>query len=117
MELGQDEIIDFYSLATYNLLSTLQDDLALAQNGKNWRLLMASFNMLQMIDSSGIGLIYGLRFYARGKLSKKDMHAYVERHALRFEYFQNAKSLMPKDVLAELEEIFNSEEYRVVNAR
>ena len=117
VELGQDEIVDFYSLATYSLSSTLQDDLSMAQNSKNWRLLMASFNMLQMIDSSGIALIYGLRFFARGKLSKNDMHSYVEKNALRNEYFKNAKDLMPQDVLEELQEIFNSEEFKVVEER
>ena len=117
VELSQDQILDFYTMATFNLLSTLQDDLSKAQTAKNWRLLMSCFNMLQMIESSGIGLTYGLRFYARGRLSKRDMRAYLERNALRYEYFSSAKTLMPKDILEELTDVFNSEEYKVVNTR
>ena len=117
VELTQDEILDFYNVATFNLLTTLQDDLTLAQNSRNWRLLMSCFNMLQMIESSGIGLTIGLRFYARGKLSPKDMKSFLERHALRYEYYKNAKTLMPKYILDELEDIFMSEEYEIVKNR
>ena len=44
----------------------IQEDLGNAQSGNNWRLCMSYFNMLQLIESSGIGLVYGLRFYATG---------------------------------------------------
>ena len=34
---------------------------------------MTYFNMIQLIESSGIGLVYGLRFYAIGSLDEAEI--------------------------------------------
>ena len=32
-----------------------------AQSAMNWRLIMTTFNMIKIIESTGIGLVFGLR--------------------------------------------------------
>ena len=95
----------------------MQEDLAAAQSGNNWRLLMSYFNMLQLIESSGIGLVYGLRFYSRGQLDEHDVISYVRTNALLYEYYKQARELIPYDIGQELHKLFNSEAFIVVNTR
>ena len=40
---------------------TLKKDLGTAQSSSNWKILMSYFNMIQCLESAGIGLVYGLR--------------------------------------------------------
>lgn len=61
IQVDDKEVLDFYNLATGKLLTALESDIGDAQNGKNWKLLMTYFNMIQTIESCGIGLVYGLR--------------------------------------------------------
>ncbi len=49
-----------------------------AQSSTNWRLIMTYFNMIKIIESTGIGLVYGLRFYGKGQLDVEDMVVYIE---------------------------------------
>ena len=99
------------------LLNEIQEDLAIAQSGNNWRLLMSYFNMIQLIESSGIGLVYGLRFYGQGQLSEKDVISYVRTNALLYEYYKQARELIPEDIGEELVKLFNSEDFIIVNTR
>jgi len=39
---------------------------------------MTYFNMIKIIESTGIGLVYGLRFYENGQLDIKEMVTYVQ---------------------------------------
>lgn len=98
-------------------LNEIQEDLAIAQSGNNWRLLMSYFNMIQLIESSGIGLVYGLRFYGQGQLSEKDVISYVRTNALLYEYYKQARELIPEDIGEELVKLFNSEDFIIVNTR
>ncbi len=111
------EILNFYNLATSRLLTALEEDLAMAQSGNNWRLLMSYFNMIQLMESSGIGLVYGLRFYARGQLSEDDIISYVRTNALLYEYYKQTRELIPADIGEQLTIFFNSEAFIVVNTR
>ena len=70
-----------------------------------------------MIESSGIGLVYGLRFYATGKLSETDIISYVKTNALLYEYYKQAREMIPDDINKELYKTFNSEDFRIVNVR
>ena len=38
---------------------------------------MTYFNMIQLIESSGIGLVYGLRFYGTGQLKEADVGMHI----------------------------------------
>ena len=78
---------------------------------------MSYFNMIQLIESSGIGLVYGLRFYSRGQLNEKDIVSYVRTNALLYEYYKQTRELIPADIGAELHKLFNSEEFQIVNTR
>ena len=49
-----------------------------AQSSNNWRLIMTYFNMIKIIESTGIGLVYGLQFYGKGQLNIKQMVIYVQ---------------------------------------
>ena len=44
------------------LLVSKQKDLGEAQSSWNWKILIAYFNMIQCLESAGIGLVYGLRY-------------------------------------------------------
>ena len=78
---------------------------------------MSYFNMIQLIESSGIGLVYGLRFYAKGQLDTYDIISYVQTNALLYEYYKQAFEQMPTDIGDELVRLFNSEAFIVVNTR
>jgi len=39
---------------------------------------MTYFNMIKIIESTGVGLLYGLRFYGFGQLSVPEMVTYVQ---------------------------------------
>ena len=78
---------------------------------------MSYFNLIQLIESSGIGLVYGLRFYNRGQLNEKDIVSYVRTNALLYEYYKQTRELIPADIGAELHKLFNSEEFQIVNTR
>ena len=78
---------------------------------------MSYFNMIQLIESSGIGLVYGLRFYSSGKLDEKDIVSYVRTNALLYEYYKQARELVPEDIGKELNKLFSSQEFQIVNTR
>ena len=78
---------------------------------------MSYFNMIQLIESSGIGLVYGLRFYSKGQLDDKDIVSYVKTNALLYEYYKQAYEQMPIDIGDELARLFNSEAFIIVNTR
>ena len=78
---------------------------------------MSYFNMIQLIESSGIGLVYGLRFYSKGQLDDKDIVSYVKTNALLYEYYKQAYEQMPIDIGDELTRLFNSEAFIIVNTR
>ena len=73
--------------------------------------------MIQLIESSGIGLVYGLRFYATGRLDEKDIVSYVRTNALLYEYYKQAKELVPDDIGKELNKLFTSQAFQIVNTR
>ena len=78
---------------------------------------MSYFNLLQLIESSGIGLVYGLRFYSQGQLNSDDIISYVRTNALLYEYYKQAYEQIPEDIAVELQALFNSEEFIIVNTR
>ena len=78
---------------------------------------MSYFNMIQLIESSGIGLVYGLRFYYRGKLDSLDIVSYVRTNALLYEYYKQAYEQMPVNIGDELVKLFNSDDFIIVNTR
>ena len=78
---------------------------------------MSYFNMIQLLESSGIGLAYGLRFYSTGKLDEFDIVSYVRTNALLYEYYKQAREMLPEDIGQELHKLFNSEEFQIVNHR
>ena len=78
---------------------------------------MSYFNMIQLIESSGIGLVYGLRFYSKGQLDDRDIVSYVKTNALLYEYYKQAYEQMPIDIGDELVRLFNSEAFIIVNTR
>ena len=78
---------------------------------------MSYFNLIQLIESSGIGLVYGLRFYSLGQLDEDDIVAYVRTNALLYEYYKQAYEQIPADIGEELVRLFNSEDFIIVNTR
>ena len=78
---------------------------------------MSYFNMIQLIESSGVGLVYSLRYYAKGQLDTYDIISYVKTNALLYEYYKQAFEQMPTDIGDELVRLFNSEAFIVVNTR
>ena len=78
---------------------------------------MSYFNMIQLIESSGIGLVYGLRFYSRGQLDSQDIVSYVKTNALLYEYYKQAYEQMPVNIGDELVKLFNSDDFIIVNTR
>ena len=70
-----------------------------------------------VFKSSGIGLVYGLRFYGTGKLSEAEIISYVRTNALLYEYYKQAREMIPDDIGRELKATFNSEDFQIVNTR
>ena len=78
---------------------------------------MAYFNMIQCLESAGIGLVYGLRFYSVGSLGENDLMRYLETHALMYEYYRQAQEIVPDAISKVLHRLFTSEAYQIVNTR
>lgn len=114
--IGDREVLEFYTLGTSRMLTALEIALAEAQSGSNWKILMSYFNMLQLIESSGIGMSYGLRFFSKGKLIDEDIIAFVRTNALMYEYYKQTRELIPADIGEVLHKLFNSEEFININA-
>ena len=76
---------------------------------------MSYFNMIQLIESAGIGLVFGLRFYGTGQLNEKDIVSYVRTNALLYEYYKQAREILPMDIGSELQTLMNSEAFTIVN--
>ena len=94
-----------------------QEDIGNAQTGSNWRVLLSYFNLVQILESSGIGLIYGLRFYSIGQLTQEDTTKYIRTNALLYEYYKQAREMIPQDIGKILQKLFTSDEYILVNTR
>ena len=78
---------------------------------------MAYFNMIQCLESAGIGLVYGLRYYSIGSLGENDLVSYLGTHALMYEYYRQAQEIVPGDIGKVLHRLFTSEAYQIVNSR
>ena len=78
---------------------------------------MAYFNMIQCLESAGIGLVYGLRFYSVGSLGENDLMRYLETHALMYEYYRQAQEIVPDAISKVLNRLFTSEAFQIVNTR
>ena len=78
---------------------------------------MTYFSLIQLLESSGIGLVYGLRFYATGRLNENEIISYVRTNALLYEYYKQAREMIPGDIGEELQKTFVSEEFQIVNTR
>jgi len=114
-QLNDKDILDFYNLATGRLLTGLEKDLGNAQSSSNWKILMAYFNMIQCLESAGIGLVYGLRFYSIGELGENDLVSYLGTHALMYEYYRQAQEIVPDSISKVLHRLFTSEAFQIVN--
>ena len=56
-----EEVLFFYNMVTNTMLDFLATEIGKASSSTNWRLIMTSFNTIKIIESAGIGLVYGLR--------------------------------------------------------
>ena len=61
--------------------------------------------------------MYGLRFYGRGQLTIKEMVAYVQHNALVYEYYRQAKELVPKQIEEVLDALYDGEGFKIVKSR
>ena len=65
----------------------------------------------------GIGLIYGLRFYSNGILSTEEVVKYVQTNALLYEYYRQAKEMIPTDTGKVLLKLFSGDDFKIVESR
>lgn len=117
LDANDQDVLDLYNLATSRILNTLEQQIGSAQSSNNWRLVMTYFNMIKVIESTGIGLVYGLRFYGRGQLTIPEMATYVQHNALVLEYYRQAKELVPNDIGVVLDALYEGEGFKIVAAR
>ena len=110
------DVLTLYNLATTRFLNTLEQLIGMAQSSNNWRLMMTYFNMIKVIESTGIGLVYGLRFYGVGQLVGPDMVTYVQQNSLVVEYYRQAKELVPDDVGGVLDSLYAGEGFKIVTS-
>ncbi|XP_059091667.1 soluble guanylate cyclase gcy-37-like [Tigriopus californicus] len=113
---SEDDILNFYSHATGTLLNALESDIGDAQSSNNWRIIMAYFNLVKILESMGIGLVYGLKFYNEGNLNIDDMVSYVRHSALVDEYYKQVKELVAKDIQSVLEALYEGDGYNIVSS-
>lgn len=69
-----------------------------------------------MLESTGIGLIYGLKSFVHGKLSPASMVQFIQHNALVLEYYKRSKALVPDIVAAELDETFHGSNFAVLKS-
>ena len=113
---SDQDAMDIYNLATARFLNTMEELIANAQSSNNWRLIISYFNMIKVIESVGIGIVYGLRFYGSGQLVTHDMITYVQHNALVDEYYRQARELVPPDIGDVLDGLYEGEGYKIVSS-
>ena len=78
---------------------------------------MTYFNLIKIIESTGVGLVYGLRFYGSGQLNIKEMVIYVQQNALVLEYYRQAKELVPPDIGEVIDALYDGEGFKIISSR
>ena len=74
-EANDEDALVFYNDATSTLLISLEKMIGDSQSSNNWRLLMTYFNMIKIIEATGIGLVYGLRYGCPTKVNSPDLQS------------------------------------------
>ena len=74
------------------------------------------FCCIQLLESTGIGMVNGLKFFVHGRLSDVSIVQILEHNALVLEYYKRSKALVPDIVASELDQAFRGKKYAVLNS-
>ena len=109
-----EEVLNFYNMATRTILDYMASEIGKAQSSHNWRPIMTSFNMIKIIESTGIGLVFGLRYYGNGMLKENEMIIYVQHNGLLLEYYRKSTEVVSKDIKPYIDDLYGSRELKVL---
>lgn len=112
-----EEVLNFYNMAITSILSAMATEIGKAQSPNNWRLIMTAYNMIKIVDSAGIGLVYGLRYYGNGKLKPDEIIPYVQHHGLLWAYYGKVIEIVPKDLKNSLEAMYRGSDFKTLRDR
>ena len=93
-ELVVEDAMDFYTYATKVLLDDISNIIRSSNGSSTWRYLITYKNLLRAIESVEIEMSYGMRFQARGNLTRKNFAKFIEHHKLSQEYLLQGETFL-----------------------
>ena len=110
-------MLNFYNMATSTILGAMATEIGKAQSSNNWRFIMTAYNMIKIVESTGIGLVYGLRYYGNGKMKLNEMIPYVQHHGLLWAYYGKVNEIVPDDLKDVLEAMYEGNDFKTLRDR
>ena len=104
-------------MATSTILGAMATEIGKAQSSNNWRFIMTAYNMIKIVESTGIGLVYGLRYYGNGKMKLNEMIPYVQHHGLLWAYYGKVNEIVPDDLKDVLEAMYEGNDFKTLRDR
>merc|ERR1719264_239515 len=107
-----EEVLNFYNMATSRILNFIATEIGKASSSNNWRTIMTSFNTIKIVESAGIGLVFGLRYYGNGVLKENELVIYVQHHGLLWEYYRKGMELVPLELKPVLDDLYKGRAFQ-----
>ncbi|TRY67940.1 hypothetical protein TCAL_03769 [Tigriopus californicus] len=107
-----EEVLNFYNMVITSILGAMATEIGKAQSPSNWRLIMTAYNMIKIVDSAGIGLVFGLRYYGNGKLKPDEIIPYVQHDGLLWAYYRKVVEIVPEGLKSDIESMYKGNDFK-----
>ncbi|RZF48589.1 hypothetical protein LSTR_LSTR012550 [Laodelphax striatellus] len=94
-ESSMDEVLAWYTWVNAALLRHLTSQIKESEVGV-WKQLIGLKNLLRSIENLGISTVYGIDYFARGRLSRSDYTAFVKHDAVALDLLNATFSYVPQ---------------------
>ncbi|XP_023724757.1 uncharacterized protein LOC111873908 isoform X2 [Cryptotermes secundus] len=89
------EVLHWYTSVNAALLNHLTNQIKETDNSGVWRYLISFKNLLRSIENIGISMVYGINYFARGKLHNSSYIHYVRHEALGNDLLNSSLNYVP----------------------
>ena len=107
-----EEAMYFYTYATKVLLDDISNIIRSSNGSSTWRYLITYKNLLRSIESVEIEMSFGMRFQARGELTRKNFAKFIEHHKLSEEYLLQGETFLT-DMREKLKKVRMSKDFKI----
>ncbi|KAJ9577045.1 hypothetical protein L9F63_006393, partial [Diploptera punctata] len=94
-ESSMTEVLHWYTSVNAALLDHLTNQIKETDNSGVWRYLVSFKNLLRSIENIGIAMVYGINYFARGKLYNSSYIHYVRHEALGNDLLNSSLNFVP----------------------